>query len=56
MSSYVLKVTGALNLALPMSTRSISGAVPPGIYNLSVLAVNPCGSGDETLPQTVTVP
>ena len=55
-SSYVLRVTGALNLALPLGARSISGAVPPGIYNLSVLAVNPCGSGEETLPQSVTVP
>ena len=55
-SSYVLRVTGALNLALPLGTRSISGAVPAGIYNLSVLAVNPCGSGEETLPQSVTVP
>jgi hypothetical protein len=55
-SSYVLTVTGALNLALPLTTRSISGAVPPGAYDLSVLAVNPCGSGAATAPQSVTVP
>jgi hypothetical protein len=55
-SSYVLKVTGALNLALPLTTRSIGGAVPAGSYNLSVLAVNPCGAGSETVPQSVTVP
>ena len=55
-SSYLLRVTGALNLVLPLSTRSISGAVPSGVYNLSVLAVNPCGSGVETPPQSVTVP
>ncbi len=29
-SSYVLRVTGALNLDLPLNTRSISGAVPSG--------------------------
>ena len=55
-SSYVLRVTGALNLALPLNSRSISGAVPSGTYNLSVLAVNRCGSGLETVPQSVTVP
>ena len=54
-SSYLLRVTGALNLVLPLNTRNISGAVPPGVYSLSVLAVNPCGSGVETQPQSVTV-
>ena len=55
-SSYLLRVTGALNLVLPLNTRTISGVVPPGTYNLSVLAVNPCGPGEETAPQSVTVP
>ena len=55
-SSYVLKASGAVTMSLPMSTRSIGGAVPPGTYNLSVLAVNPCGSGAETSAQSVTVP
>ncbi len=55
-ASYVLRVTGALNLTLPMAGRTISGVVPPGTYNLSVLAMNPCGSGIETVPQSVTVP
>jgi YVTN family beta-propeller protein len=55
-SSYVLQVTGALNLALPLTARSISGGVGPGTYNLSVVAVNPCGSGVATAPQSVTVP
>lgn len=55
-SGYVLKVTGALSLALPMSARTITGGVPPGTYNLSVLATNPCGSGLETPAQSVTVP
>jgi YVTN family beta-propeller protein len=55
-ASYILNVRGALTLSLPMATRSIGGAVSPGTYNLSVLAVNACGSGPETTPQSVTVP
>ncbi len=55
-SSYVLRVTGALDLTLPMTVRGISGTVPSGTYNLSVMAVNPCGSGVETPPRSVTVP
>jgi hypothetical protein len=48
--------TGTLNLTLPLGSRVISGVVPPGSDNLSVFAVNPCGSGVETVPQSVTVP
>ena len=55
-SSYFLKVAGTFNMAVPMSARSISGNVPSGTYILSVLALNPCGSGVETAPQTITVP
>jgi len=55
-SSYVLSVTGALNLELPVAGRTISGSVAPGTYHLSVRAVNPCGSGVQTVPQSVTVP
>jgi YVTN family beta-propeller protein len=55
-TSYRLQVTGALNLSLPVSGRSIGGGVAPGAYNLSVLAVNPCGSGPGTPVQSVTVP
>jgi YVTN family beta-propeller protein len=55
-TSYVLRVTGALNLALPLTARSISGGVPAGTYNLSVSAVNPCGAGAETVPQAIAVP
>ena len=55
-SSYLLRVTGALDLTLPMTARGISGTVPSGTYNLSVRAVNPCGAGVETPPQSVTVP
>jgi YVTN family beta-propeller protein len=55
-SSYLLTVTGSLDVTLPMTARSISGTVPSGTYNLSVMAVNPCGSGVATPPQSVVVP
>jgi hypothetical protein len=55
-TGYVLTVTGTLNLALPLSGRSISGGVPPGTYQLAVRAVNLCGSGADAPVQTVTVP
>jgi YVTN family beta-propeller protein len=55
-SSYVLAVTGSLDVMLPMTARSISGTVPAGAYNLSVMAVNPCGAGAATPPQSVIVP
>jgi YVTN family beta-propeller protein len=55
-TSYLLRVTGTMNLSLPVSGRSIAGGVPPGVYNLSVMTVNPCGVGAETPVQSVTVP
>jgi YVTN family beta-propeller protein len=55
-SNYVLKVSGAMTLTLPLSQRRISGTVPPGEYQLSVFAVNACGNSVETAIQTVTVP
>ena len=41
-TSYILNVTGALNMDIPLSTRRVAGNVPSGTYNLSVLAVNAC--------------
>lgn len=55
-SSYVLNVSGAVNLSLPVPGRTISGAVAPGSYQLSVQAVNPCGVGPVSAAQSVTVP
>lgn len=55
-TSYLLQVTGAVNLSLPMSGRTIGGVVPPGTYHLSVHALNPCGAGPATAAQTVAVP
>ncbi len=54
-SGYVIQVTGSANLTLPLAARSISGAVPPGTYNLHVSATNACGTGPATA-QTITVP
>lgn len=54
--SYRVSVTGALISAFPVSGRELAGAVPPGTYNLSVAAVNPCGIGPATSAQTVVVP
>ncbi len=55
-TSYVLRVTGAINGTVPLSTRRVAANVPAGTYNLSVLAVNPCGAGPETVPQSITIP
>jgi hypothetical protein len=55
-ASYVLHVTGSVNLTVPLGQRSIIGAVPPGTYNLSVSAANACGIGPATAVQTIVVP
>lgn len=54
--SYILNVTGAFVGSFPTPTRGLSGVVGPGTYNLSVVAVNPCGSSTATTPVSVTVP
>jgi outer membrane protein assembly factor BamB len=53
---YRVNVTGALLGSFAVSGRELAGPVPPGTYNLSVAAVNPCGNGPATAVQTVTVP
>jgi hypothetical protein len=55
-TSYVLNVTGAFVGGLATNDRALSGAVPPGSYTMSVVAVNPCGASPATAPQTVVVP
>jgi YVTN family beta-propeller protein len=55
-TSYVLNVTGDLNLTMPLDTRRVAGDVPSGTYNLWVLSVNACGASAGTVPQSVTVP
>jgi hypothetical protein len=55
-TGYVLTVTGPVTLAVPLPDRRIAGDVPPGTYNFSVAAVNPCGSSAQTVPQSIVVP
>ena len=55
-TGYVLQVTGGLTLTLPTNLRALSGAVPPGTYNLSVIATNTCGSSAATAVQTIVIP
>jgi Bacterial Ig domain len=55
-TGFVLNVSGAYNLALPLSTRGISAPVPPGSYTFTVAAANACGTSPATAPQTVVVP
>jgi hypothetical protein len=55
-TGYLLQVTGGLTLTLPTNLRALSGAVPPGTYNLSVIATNTCGSSAATAVQTIVIP
>jgi len=55
-TAYVLRVTGAFAGQLPTAGRSLSGAVGPGTYQLSVRATNPCGESVDTAVQTVAIP
>jgi YVTN family beta-propeller protein len=55
-TGFVLTVTGTFSGAIPTALRSLSGAVGPGSYTLSVRGTNPCGSGPSTPPQTVNIP
>lgn len=54
--SYLVNVTGAFVGSVPTGARTLSGPVGPGTYNLSVRAVNPCGTSSATATQAVTVP
>jgi hypothetical protein len=55
-TSYQLVVSGAINLTLPTTLKSLAGAVPPGTYNLSVRGVNACGAGTATPVTTIVIP
>ena len=55
-TAFVLNVTGAINLSLPLPTRGISAPVPPGSYTFTVAAANACGTSAATAAQTVTIP
>ncbi|MDH4063822.1 MAG: hypothetical protein OEW19_05440 [Acidobacteriota bacterium] len=55
-TAYVLNVTGSWVGSLSTTGRDLNGAVGPGSYTLSVVAVNPCGASVGSAPQTVVVP
>ncbi|MEP7118882.1 MAG: proprotein convertase P-domain-containing protein [Acidobacteriota bacterium] len=55
-SFYVLSVTGGVAAVIPTTARSISGNVPSGSYNLSLTAVNQCGTSTATPTLAVTIP
>ena len=55
-SGYVLIVSGAFVGSVPVTGRSVAGAVPAGTYTLSVAATNACGTSAPSPPVTVTVP
>ena len=55
-TSFVIVVTGAFNGAVPLTARTITAAVAPGTYNISVQALNACGTSPATPVQAVTVP
>ncbi|MFN2447583.1 MAG: proprotein convertase P-domain-containing protein [Vicinamibacterales bacterium] len=55
-TGFVLTVTGSFAGSFPTTNRTLSGAVGPGSYGLSVVARNPCGSSAATPVQTVVIP
>lgn len=55
-TGYSIIVSGAFNGSVPVSGRSISGAVGAGTYTLSVAGTNACGVGAASPTTTVTVP
>ncbi len=55
-TGYVVSVSGALLGEFPTATRSLSGVVGRGAYELSVRATNPCGTGPSSPIQTIAVP
>lgn len=55
-TGFQLNVGGSFVGSLPTPGRALSGTVPAGSYQLSVLATNPCGASTATPVQTVVVP
>ena len=53
---YLLRVTGPVDLDLPLASRELSSPAPPGTYTFTVAATNGCGTGPATAAQSVTVP
>ena len=55
-TAYVLIVTGSVTESVVTTSRLLSGAVGPGAYTLSLVAVNPCGASAATSPVVLIVP
>lgn len=55
-TGFVVNSTGAYVGSVPLDSRGIDVAVPPGSYTLSVAAVNPCGASAVSAARTVAVP
>ena len=55
-TGYVLNVGGSFVLSVPLAGRGLSATVGPGVYELSVTAVNACGLSPATAVQTVVIP
>ena len=55
-TSYVVHVTGSAVGTVATTGRALFGTVAPGSYTVSVVAVNSCGAGPGTTPQTIVVP
>jgi hypothetical protein len=54
-TAYVVVVTGGWLGSFVTAARQVSGAVGPGSYTLSLIAVNPCGASTATAPVTVVM-
>ncbi|MCA1585121.1 MAG: proprotein convertase P-domain-containing protein, partial [Acidobacteria bacterium] len=55
-TGFVLNVTGSFVGSFPTTGRTLSGAVGPGAYGLSVAATNACGISTATAVQVVNIP
>lgn len=55
-TGFVVNVTGAFVGPIATAQRTLSGAVGPGSYTVTVQATNACGSSLPTAPQTVVIP
>jgi hypothetical protein len=55
-TGYELQVTGGASLTVPLTGREVVTDAPPGSYIVTVSAMNACGTGPATSPQTVVVP
>ncbi len=54
-TAYVVIVTGGWLGSFVTTARQVAGAVGPGSYTLSLIAVNPCGASAASAPVTIVV-